>query len=128
MKKIVWIVLVIVIFGAATVYYLFNKPHRDLVAEEAEIEMSAADLSASYEKDAEQANALYLDKVVQVQGNITEFEDYAIVLNDVIYCSMDSSSVKGQPKNGMPALIKGRVIGYDELFGQVKLDNCVLEP
>lgn len=120
--------MVLILLGASIAYYLYNKPHRDIVSEEAEIELSAADLSASYEKNTEQANNLYLDKVVKVTGNVTEYDEYAIVLDDVIYCSMDSSSVKGEPSSGMPAMIKGRVIGYDDLFGQVKLDNCVVEP
>lgn len=128
MRKILWILLVLILLGASIAYYLYNKPHRDIVSEEAEIELSAADLSASYEKNTEQANNLYLDKVVKVTGNVTEYDEYAIVLDDVIYCSMDSSSVKGEPSSGMPAMIKGRVIGYDDLFGQVKLDNCVVEP
>lgn len=57
--------------GLAVWWYFWEKPRRD-VKNEAAVEISAADLFKAYSENEQTANGLYLDKVIQVTGKVTE--------------------------------------------------------
>jgi len=42
-----------------------------------------------------------------------------------VFCGLDS--LTGSNQLNKTITIKGRCIGYDELFGEVKLDQCTLK-
>lgn len=126
MKMALRILAVVVLIGLAIGIYLYNKPHRDLTGEAPAYTLSAQALSAAYQKDSQQADSLYLDQVVAVSGEVSSTEAQAVVLEDKIYCSLDSASPTASFTEGQAVSIKGRVIGYDALFEQVKLDHALL--
>lgn len=127
MKKIIWI-LVIVILGLLIGYlYVFHKPHRDYIGEEAAYKVEAPALVQSYQNDKKAADTKYLDKVIDVKGNITEMDNQHLKLNDKIYCTLDSATATPQLQVGDMVTMKGRVVGFDDLFGEVRLDNCVVQ-
>lgn len=74
-KKIVrWALLVLVataITGAIAGYKMYNKPHRSVLDANA-LMVSAAELVAQYETDENKSNSLYLDKVLNVTGEIAD--------------------------------------------------------
>ena len=124
MKKVVIIIFVLIALGGGYVIYLFNKPHRDLEGEEAKYELNASEIIERYTRDENGANAMYLDAVVKLDGILAEAEPNHIKLESGVYCNGDFSNVSLEV--GSPISVKGRVVGYDELFGEVTLDNCVL--
>lgn len=72
-KKIVkWTLLVMVLMGATgavVAYKMYNKPHRSVQDADA-VAVSAADLVTKYEADEAASNKLYLDKVLNVTGEV----------------------------------------------------------
>ncbi len=74
-KKIVrWALLAILatgITGAIVGYKMYNKPHRS-VLDANPVMVSAAELVAQYETDENKSNGLYLDKVLNVTGEISD--------------------------------------------------------
>lgn len=126
MKKIILIAIVVLgllAFGAY--WYVFNKPHRDPGAEEAVFQMSATELAEEFEADQQAANEKYIDQVVAIHGVAMEVTEEFIIMDNVINCGLKPGN-KIQVQAGDEVTIKGRVIGYDDLFGEVKMDNCVL--
>jgi UDP-N-acetylmuramyl pentapeptide synthase len=69
MKKLVLFGIVALVIGLGVAYYLWNKPHRDIAAEDAAFALTADELFDAFEADETAANAKYLDKVVAVTGS-----------------------------------------------------------
>ncbi len=124
-KKILKIGAVLAVIGGGIVLYQFNKPHRDMVGEDASLEISASQLATEYSQDEGAANASYIDKVIAVKGKVSESDADHIKLEGGVYVSGDFSSI--ETAIGDEVTVKGRITGYDELFEEVSLDNGVLD-
>jgi len=73
MKKLIpVIILIAAIIGGTVAYRMYNKPHRDIATEDAAFSLTADALFDAFEADETTANALYLDKVVEVTGEVAE--------------------------------------------------------
>ncbi|MBK6635099.1 MAG: hypothetical protein IPG38_13015 [Chitinophagaceae bacterium] len=73
-KIIAWalsIVLLITVTGAVIGYKMYTKPHRNVEQVKA-VQLSAIELATAYENNEAEANTQYLDKVLEVKGEITE--------------------------------------------------------
>ena len=101
MKKGVKIFLITVFSGilisSGVVYYIFNKPHRDIKGEKPAFIMDAKALFEEFNFDEDAGNLKFGDKVIQVKGKIVEITindfDVSIILNDEIEginCALDS--------------------------------------
>lgn len=137
-KIILWVALAGIVIGGASVYYVFNMPHRNLANEQAEFVMTAQELYADFSADETAGFAKYGDKAVQVSGEIVEKtmteKEVSLVLNDAmegISCSFDSAYVVAHKTEldalsvGDSAIIKGKCDGIDMIMGVV-LTRCVL--
>ncbi len=119
MKKISLAIIIVGIVASVVIYKLYNKPHRDPKNEES-IPVSAIDLFRSFEEDETKANALYLDKVLEITGNITEISANQnltpiIVLETEntffgVRCTMADKEIKVHV--GETILVKGICTGY----------------
>ncbi|HBC03364.1 MAG TPA: hypothetical protein DC015_03990 [Aequorivita sp.] len=65
-----------------------------------------------------------MNQTISVTGVITNLEDGAITLDESVYATFDENIP--QLTTNEKIMIKGRCIGYDELFEIVKLDQCSL--
>ncbi len=142
MKKSIKIFLVIIVVGLvtglSTVYYVFNMPHRNIEKESPSFTMDASALYGDFSKDEVLANDKYADKVVEVKGEIAELtvENYqvSIVLNDEmegVNCALDSLTVVKNKemikllKIGDAIILKGKCDGFDMIMGVV-LTQCFI--
>jgi len=128
MKKKRLVTAVVVLLGlGALVYgyygYLY-KDGRNISEEEAAHTLAAQTLAGEYAGNISQADAKYLNKTLEITGKVTEVRDSLMVLDSVVFCGLDSLANNNQLNKTIT--IKGRCIGYDELFGEVKLDQCTL--
>lgn len=73
MKKLIpVIILLLAIIGGTVAYRMYNKPHRDIASEDAAFSLTADELFDAFEENEADANANYLDKVVEVTGEVVE--------------------------------------------------------
>lgn len=124
MKKLVYLILAALVVGGAIGLYQYNKPARDPGAEEAVTQLTATELGSAYTTDATAAGATYLDQVIEVSGSVTDKDSEGVVIDGTVYCKMQSGLETLAVGNDVR--IKGRVVGYDDLFGQVRLDFAQL--
>jgi len=68
----------------------------------------------------------FLNQVVSVTGTVTAAGDSSLLLNNSIYCMMDTP-VSGEGLNLEAVTIKGRCLGYYQPQKQVQLDHCIIE-
>jgi Cu/Ag efflux protein CusF len=133
MKKIFYLAGVVVVVGIAYGLYSFFKKPIDTRNSEADYSLSANDLVAAFDVEDE-ANKKFLDKIVEVQGKISEIATdtagVTIMLesNDPIAgvtCSFyaDESEKLKDLKEGDAVTIKGKCTGK---LMDVVLNNCSL--
>jgi len=67
------------------------------------------------------------DKIVVVSGEVTSSDDKGIMLSRKIYCQLKQVTdlQKINPSNNIS--LKGRIIGYDDLLEELKLDQCIIQ-
>lgn len=119
-KLLLWVALLgLALSAALTVYFVYSREHRDVTAEKG-IEVTAQQLFEAFAADETKANALYLDKAIQITGeviNVSTNQDGNIVVdfktNDpffVINCTFKADP--GALKAGDSITFKGICTGY----------------
>jgi tRNA_anti-like len=126
LKTIIFVVVLCAI-GYFLYAYLYHG-HRDFATEEA-IKLESSDfILAEFQKDEKKANTLYLNKVLEIKGTISQLDTLqkVITLDKKLFASfqeIDFKNLKLQDE----ITIKGRLIGYDELLEELKIDNCIIK-
>lgn len=111
--------LLISITGVGVGFYFYNKPLESTESMKADFVISATELLSAFENDENQANTTYLDKVVEVSGQVLkiDFQDG----KTTIYLETDSPLSNiifqlEQPnleiKEGEKVTLKGICTGY----------------
>jgi len=117
-------VAVLLIAFFAVRYYIFYGGKRDIQSETAAFTVTAKDIAAEFAADVNNSNKKYLEKPVAVSGTVTSVKDKEVILDNTVNCNFLVADAT--LKNGQKVTIKGRVVGYDDLLGEVKLDQCNL--
>ena len=123
MKK--WIILFFAIISIVAIYNYVYQDHRNIQSEKAAYELSASEIVNSFLKNSEYAEKNYLNKTILIRGTITEMDKSNMTLNDSVWCVFDKQ-ISDNIKINAQIEIKGRVIGYDDLLEQVKMDQCYI--
>lgn len=124
MKK--WIVILIVLIIAAFIGYNYiYQDHRDIENEAAEFVMPSAEIALQFSQDPTSAEQQFLNKTIEVSGLISEINTNDITIDDKVFCQFLNPMETALDKSDK-VKIKGRVIGYDDLLEQVKLDQCTI--
>jgi hypothetical protein len=138
MKKLLkysWLLLIPAAIAGYFGYKMYNKPHTDIVSVKADFTLTAAALFSEYEADENAANAKYLGKIIEVNGNVlsAEADDRGIVNLTIdgggmmggISCKMDSTQYEAALKlnPGTPVNVKGELTGK---LMDVELNRCFL--
>lgn len=66
------------------------------------------------------------DKVVELTGVITEKDSISVSVNETIYFQFEEGTNTDNLAKGQKIKIKGRIIGYDDLLEEVKLDKAII--
>lgn len=66
------------------------------------------------------------EKVIQLTGLITAKDEKGISLNESIYFQLAEGTATDNLEEGKKIIIKGRIIGYDDLLEELKLDKAII--
>lgn len=138
LKNLLILGLIGVVVGVGVVYYVFNKPHRNIEKETPAFTMTANELFNEYNANEEAGNLKFGDQVVQVSGAIVDISneggEISIVLNDemeAVNCALDSMMIvknKSMVESlavGDNVTLKGKCDGFDMIMGVV-LTRCYI--
>ena len=67
------------------------------------------------------------DKIVVVSGEVTSSDDKGIMLSRKIYCQLKQVTDIQKINLSNNISLKGRIIGYDDLLEELKLDQCIIQ-
>ncbi|SHG87112.1 OB-fold protein [Flavobacterium defluvii] len=119
-------VLLLVSFGPYYIYQnIIYKDARDINNEKSILTISAHNLENQYAQNSSQADSKYLNKTIEIEGIVTEVTDSSMVIDGKVFCKMNQTVKKNFTDK--PINIKGRCIGFDDLFEIVKLDQCSIQ-
>ena len=134
-KKIFWLKILIAFLLLSFIafgLYVWYRPARDVQREEARTSITADSLFTTYVSNEKTANAVFLDKAVQVSGTIGSVSQNAdgktilfLQTADPMFgvnCTMEESSVS--VKEGDQVTLKGICTGYTT---DVILIRCYLK-
>lgn len=126
-KKIAFVIAALLILASAGIYFYYGflfKEARNIASEMPDFNISATKLLSDYDADPKKADALYLNKTIEITGKVTKETDSVIVLENTVFC-LFTQKVKPTLLNNK-VTVKGKCIGYDELFQEVKIDQCTI--
>ena len=115
-----WIIILMLFALAIIAYKYIYKDHRDINNEDPEFVISSLDLINEFNSNPSVSEKKFLNKTIEVKGNITESSDFDLTLDATIFCQFNYK-IEAPSKS---VNIKGRFIGYDNLLEQIKLDQC----
>lgn len=119
------IILAFVVIGGIIGYNYIYQDHRDIESEVAEFSVSSTEIALKFSEDATSAEQKFLNKTIEVSGLISDVTSNDITIDDNVFCQF-TEVIKNDNKLNSKIKIKGRVIGYDDLLEQVKLDQCTI--
>ncbi len=119
-RKFLILIVALLLVGYFGYNYVYQD-HRDIKSETSQLEITGPDLLERFKTNDGEA---LLNETITVTGVITNVEDGAVTLDESVYASFSEKNPELK-KDGI-VKIKGRCIGYDELFEIVKLDQCSL--
>jgi len=120
--KIIGILLVTVLLIGISINYVFHGGARDLATEEAEFKVSSKEITEEFTNDVAKANLKYSDKAIAVSGKVTAVSDSIVTIDNTIICNFKTPD--NSIKNEQFISVKGRLVGFDDLMGELKLDQC----
>lgn len=132
MNRIIIFLVTGLLLAGGIVYFVYNKPHRDVANEKAEYTLTADELYDEYEADEAAANSKFLDKTVQVSGMISEIgtndagQSFVILAAENAMIGGISATFQGEQANleeGLKVSLKCRCTGK---LMDVVLINCTL--
>lgn len=121
--KIIGVLFVIaLIIGFSVFNYVFHGGARDLATEDTAFTVTSKDIIAEFAANVPGATKKYSDKAIAVSGIVTAVTDSIVTIDNTIICNFKSPDTT--IKNEQTITIKGRLVGFDDLMGELKLDQC----
>jgi hypothetical protein len=124
-KKIKIIILMVVLVGLIGFFaydYVMHGGARNLTTEKTNFTVTSASITSEFTANIEKANKKYLEKAVAIKGKITASNGNEVILDEIVICSFKNLDLS--IKKDQTVIVKGRVVGYDDLMGELKLDQC----
>ena len=123
-NKTVFIIISIVILsvGVISVYqYISSSPKKTV------------EIAPVYTGNANEFNYLVTDnlshwisKIVQITGKVTQVNEDGILLNGTIYCQFEDIHDLQSITENQNIVVKGKLVGFDELLMEIKLNQCII--
>ena len=123
MKKAIPLLVAALVAGFVLGYSMYNKPHRDYASEEVAKSWSSTELVEWHTSHPEAEHAQWQDEVMQVSGTVTSVSDRGIVLSPGVVVTWEEGHRPATAPNGA-LTIQGRLVGFDDLFGEVRIDHA----
>lgn len=125
-KKLILVFIALsVVLGYFSFNYIMYGGARDIQKEESAYNVSSKAIIEEFSKNTNVATKKYIDKSIEIKGVITSVNDSLVSIDESVLCKMKEIN-KSTVIVGKNVSVKGRVIGFDDLMGEIKLDECVI--
>lgn len=119
-----WLFLLFVLIGGA-VWLVMDKPHQDIGAQPAQFKMVPEELSAAL-SEAGETGGDWIGAVVELFAVVEQDDGTRVIMKGGVVATWDTTRSHRTLEEGELLRLKGRVTGYDDLFGEVRMDGLVM--
>ena len=123
LKKAKWwlagLAILAVIGGSAGYAYIYQS-HPSIDDRAVRFKGSVAELMKEVVDSAE----VWTNAVVEISGEVQDLDGLNCALAGGVFCQFDSLHPPTMLREGQAVNLKGRLIGFDELLDEIKLDQC----
>lgn len=126
-KRIAFVIITSLLLVSSGIYFYYGflfKEARNIESEMPDLSIATTKLLYDYNSNPKKADSLYLNKTIEITGKVTKETDSVVILDNAVFC-LFTQKIKGKLINNK-VTVKGKCIGYDELFEEVKLDQCTI--
>ncbi|MBC5837314.1 OB-fold protein [Flavobacterium muglaense] len=124
LKRIIIAITILLLIGLSTYYYIMHAGARDLSAEESAYTVTAKDITIEFNTNIDDSNKKYLEKPIAITGIVTALTPTQITIDKTVICNLKNPQTNIEIDQLIS--LKGRVIGYDDLMEEVKIDQCII--
>jgi len=126
-KKLILFIVIGAAIAFAAYSYLYQD-HRDVAESKADYTIEASVLSAAFVNDETAATTAYLNKIIEIKGQVKDIQGNVLTLESSILIDLKEtpSSEQEEKLNGSVQIMKGRCIGYDNLLEEVRIDQATI--
>lgn len=122
-SKVIISLLILIAISVVVVYQYSMRPPKKIEAKKVDFTGTSDAFLSKVKEDF----SIWQDKVVVLSGTITNNDGKGVTLSDQIYCQFREDVNINSIQNNQEIKIKGRVIGYDDLLEELKLDQCIIQ-
>ena len=126
-KKVLIAVTVFLVLAFATYKYMY-KSHRNISTETVSYSASVKEVYTAFQQNDSLANAKYIDKTIEIYGKITNIDlSNKIITVDEKLLARFTNSIPNTLKLQNSIVLKGRVVGFDDLLEEIQMDQCTIK-
>ena len=126
-KKVLIAVTVFLVLAFATYKYMY-KSHRNISTETVSYSASVKEVYTAFQQNDSLANAKYIDKTIEIYGKITNIDlSNKIITVDEKLLARFTNSIPNTLKIQNSIVLKGRVVGFDDLLEEIQMDQCTIK-
>lgn len=122
-SKLVITIILIIAIGGISVYKYSMKPPAKIESKKVDFTGTSEELLLKVQENASE----WQDKVVLISGKISSLDEKGVILSSSIYCQFRDTLLAKTLSINNNISLKGRVIGYDDLLEELKLDQCIIQ-
>ncbi len=124
MKKKALIIISILLVSGFVIYKYAYKAHRDIATEKADFSITVQNLQDEFTNNDSLSNIKYADKTIEIYGKITTIDlaTKSIVIDDKLF-AISSEKITKPLLLQQEIKIKGRLLGYDDLLEEFRMDQ-----
>ena len=93
-----------------------------MATEDVTFTVTSKNITAEFVANVPAATKKYSDKAIAISGRVTAIIDSIVTIDNTIICNFKTPDTT--IKNEQNVTIKGRLVGFDDLMGELKLDQC----
>jgi maltose-binding protein MalE len=124
LKIFLIIIALIIVSGFAVYNYVMHGGERNLATEQTAFSVSSGAITAEFTSNLDASNKKYLEKPIAILGKVTAVNDMQVTIDNSIICELKTADATVQ--KDQKVTVKGRVVGYDDLMSELKLDQCFI--
>jgi hypothetical protein len=128
MKKLTIIfITTFVLLALIVVYNYIYMSHKNIAQSDADFKVNSKIIYLNFTSNETAALAKYSNKVIESEGKVTsiDIDNKTIVLDSILFYQFDSS-FSNEIKVDQTIKIKARLVGFDELMNEIKLDQSTI--
>ncbi len=132
MKKISWLAIAAFLLAVAVFWYV-NRAPASVATKAADFELALSNIFDDLESNPDTTLKMLVDKIIVIEGHYNSQSgdsNPVIIIQDdqgrLANCSLNEPH-EGTYEKGQKIKIKGVFVGFDELFGEIQLNQCHIQ-